>query len=500
MAIDLLPNECLLEIFSFVDAESLKEAAEVCRNWNELIGSSAVTMKKFSLRIDEWRVQLFGEKFPLNRKYFKVVIHYGEILEQVICIIKRVNVSQAEHLSLYGPEIEAKKVSTILSTMPLLKFLHFHPFKVSFNDESSIDNVKLSKLKELEIDSMNCKILNFINAKQVTNLEIHGLRIPTKDDAAALIEFLKQGEKLEDLELNEFSFNQMFTASNQTDLKLQLSKFELSCICTMLEHVGNNFNEFLITLAPSLTCLNLMFIKILSTSIYKTIFNKLTNLSTIYLNATSFPTNIEFYDALEPTKSVMKLKIDGSFQSIEAVEGFMGKCPNIQTLKLNKPIGDGINCLAVHNKYLTKLELNSLGSSVEDGLEFHNLKFLSVASIANGDHWISLIMSSPAIESLEVRWVDANKVTEIMIDVLLQRPTLRNLKFDGDYDEIKIIFDKIKMNFGNLKSLNLTMYNTSEFGTTVSANVKFEFPNDPSEWNLNEQEDRFDLAWDHRSW
>ena len=48
---DLLSQDILSEVFEFLDGKTLKTSALVCAKWNELIGSSPRTMKKFKFKL-----------------------------------------------------------------------------------------------------------------------------------------------------------------------------------------------------------------------------------------------------------------------------------------------------------------------------------------------------------------------------------------------------------------------------------------------------------------
>lgn len=53
ITIKKLPDNVLEEVFKYLNPPELRIAALVCKNWNVVIGSAAVTMKKFKLIIDD---------------------------------------------------------------------------------------------------------------------------------------------------------------------------------------------------------------------------------------------------------------------------------------------------------------------------------------------------------------------------------------------------------------------------------------------------------------
>lgn len=64
-AIDKLSFDILLEIFSFLDVESLRNATLASKKWSDLIGSKVVTMKQFILKLDPQKI-----KKPGNHRIF----------------------------------------------------------------------------------------------------------------------------------------------------------------------------------------------------------------------------------------------------------------------------------------------------------------------------------------------------------------------------------------------------------------------------------------------
>lgn len=316
----------------------------------------------------------------------------------------------------------------------------------------------------------------------------------------SLVDFLERAEGLKKLDLNEQMFTKISESDSHTKFKFHLTTYEMSYHCKMTDTIGKNFSAFLFSQASSLTDLDVRGSGSVPSVVYSTIINNLDRLSTLKIDVSSLPSHRFFYEKLKPNISLKHLWLFEDFPSEEAGKGFLGSCPNIEKIVSYQNVGNCIKSIATFNPNLVDFKLNSITVPVSTGTRFNKLKLLTIRSIKDSDAWMSLVASCPTIESLTVEWVDVNTIGGREVEFLLQQLSLRHLKFDGDYEETKIIFDEIKWYYGNLKTLELVMSETSEYGTTVTAEVKFEFPADSLQWSVEEAEKKFLEAWDCRSW
>lgn len=462
-------------------------------------------MVRFKLKLDQFKLERYSEvqfdaNFHSTRQHCNLDIFYGQRCDEVMKMTENFDLSHVRKLELCGSNsFTASRFLENLSQMPLLEKLKINIFKIDMTNESQAANVVLRKLKYITIDSVNCEILNFIKANALTEIDIGGYRVPTENNINALVTCLENSENLEVLKLNEFTFNGIFTPERQTKFPFKLKQFHMSYSTSTNSSICNNFNKFLVAQSKSIKVLDLSYAQNVSKAVFATIFNRIKGLITLRIHPGSLPSSREFYEKVKVIETLRELLLSDNFPG-EFADGLLANCPNIEELKIRGYISDAVNHLAYYNRSLSKLSVDRIICSVEDGATFGMLKCLSVQRLEIVDDWLSVIINSPLIQTLEVRWVDKDKINNSVIEVLIQQLSLRDLKFDGDYDEIKIIYDVIKHGYGSLKSLDLTMNETSEFGTTVTASVKFDFPENSSDWNVQEQDAKFDNAWDQRSW
>lgn len=116
-----LCDDVLIETFSYLDLESLKNSTLVCKNWNEVIGSSSATMNKFILQVYKIDANA-GSEFQRHRKYKNITVCDIKF-ERSVEILRSFDVSQVKNFGSYNPDeaIEEKLLMEFLSRMPQLE-------------------------------------------------------------------------------------------------------------------------------------------------------------------------------------------------------------------------------------------------------------------------------------------------------------------------------------------------------------------------------------------
>jgi hypothetical protein len=498
-SIDKLPTEVLLEVFALLDNESLLNACLVCKSWENLIGASNVTMKKFKLKLDPQRVQERFDGSSYWRKHVNVDVFYGHVFDSIVSNFEHFDLTQVKKLQIYGPEaVDIQKLMKFLSQMPLVEDIYFQPSTISYSRALLTDAVTFPHLRILKIDSVTCNALQFFNARSLSVLDINGYRVPSDQDVTTLEKFLNISENLKKLKINEHMFTRIFGKETQPQFKFDLEKFEMSYQCKTEAVCDRNFNKFLRT-QSNLIDLDIHLLENISSATFATIVT-LPKLAHLKLDVSSTPSSRQFFEKLRPNISVKTLQIRGDFPSDEAAKGFFKSFPNVELIQLQEDIEDHINFVAMYNKRLEELRLSSISSEVFDESTFDNLKSIEINYLRDTNAWMSLVEKSPSLETFSLGSIESDLILRPEVEFLLHQPRLRNLKLDGDYEFVETIFNILKGNYGSLKTLNLIMSETSDYGTTMTAEVQFEFPDDVSQWSIEAAEAKFDKAWDYRSW
>lgn len=120
--IEKLPDNVLEEVFRNLNPQELWTAALVCKNWNEVIGSAAVTMKKFKLIIDDSTII---KPISSSRKHSNIEMDFTcpDSLKMMINLTGLI-ISQARSFQFKSKRPAYMDGFTVmLSRMPLMEYM-----------------------------------------------------------------------------------------------------------------------------------------------------------------------------------------------------------------------------------------------------------------------------------------------------------------------------------------------------------------------------------------
>lgn len=482
--IERLCNDNLVEVFSSLNCKDLKSAMLVCQNFNNVIGSSPSTMKQFCLRLFGWKKSLFVDDFFTTRKHQNI-----EILDvdDDFDMLERCDVSQVKSLRFLNnqSDVSTLKLMKLLESMELLEILELKC--TTYTNMSDVHGINMGSLKTLSIGSNDCQLLRYINAEKLVNIDVGRLRYiwhPTFTEDLA--DFLVKCKYLKELHINSTVFNQIFTMNNQRKFPFTLEKFIMirGCYRDSVEDVeiGDNFHHFLITQAATLTVLQLGLRQCKFTQkVMITICNKLERLKTLSING-SLPDAHKYVDQLESNRSLTELIINHHLPTEKAVDGLLRNLPNVRTMKMKHAETKLLHQIANAIFQLVEMTIYDLKKVDMIGFQFRQLKSLKIRDCNDFNHLISLIDACPVLETFHHGSINFY-YTKDHLDRLLHNTSLRHLKFWGRKAGLEFIFDRIKTNFGQWKTLELSFVNRFFAGNSI----RFEFP--PfAEWNVQEQE------------
>lgn len=450
-----LPDNVLEEIFRYLTAQELKHAALVCKNWNEVIGSAAVTMKKFKLVIDDSK---FDEPFISSRKHQNIELRRTIGHAPDTSIKDKINISGAKTFySTRGEEglDDSLGLTQTLELMPLLEVLSV----VGYDGPSKhcYTQVHLPKLKRIELKGINAAILQYLTASKVTIVYPHYLShltpIQSPSKAEIVSSFVMKCKDIENLCLDT-SIVEHFLKSSWKDLKLWFFYLILTTpIADVPSFIANLKCFFASQALTEFIC--------------------------------NYDTDGGAVTVVIPTENLLKGVWDN-----------MKYLPKLERLMFPFFKVDKISDLARFNSKLTSLRVLRITGPVEADLQMTSLKALTVQFIEDedADAWKSIIESSPNLEAVVIgNVVDAQDFTE-HIEVLLRHPKMKFLMFSSlEPLNLHKIFNQISSNYGNLKSLTLKQLDFSHcvhghclLGSKKS--MEFVFPADPTEWNANASE------------
>lgn len=437
-----LPDNVLEEVFSYLDAEELKSAALVCKKWDRVIGSAAMTMAKFKIVINDIN---FKEPIRSTRRHYNIEMDLSTYpaTQKMKATLNRLIVSQARSFKFacYGM-VNPKSFSAALARMTLLEDLHIG--RILGLTKFSCADVNLPRLKEILLMGHETQILDDITASNVTKLHVLSTYSNALSASAGdhLTTFLKKCNKTIALWIDS-NYAKCFFRIAWKDCDIKLSSL---CVRSSVRPIGiandssfiENMKRFFITQAPTLTTLDI---------------------------------------SLEPQDG---LPVD-FFKQIFTL---LRHLPRLEMLTLPCEIDD-INKIATFNQKLSSLSVRSITKPLEAGLNMKNLMILNVESIPDAESWKSVTKNSP-----KLRWVTvSNEIGQDFkesMQVLMEHPDVQDLVISShETNRLRQIFDLISSNYGNLESLNLKL-------GRYKKSMEFSFPADPTEWNKSEQKKRFE--------
>lgn len=493
--IDNLSDEVLLEIFKFLDAKTLHNAALACKNWDKVIGSSMVTMKKFKVSVYCENVQsMSADTVNLyHRKHVNLAVHrIGSTL--TLKTIENINVAFVRNFKLTEID-DIEDLMKILAKMPLLETLNLRCLSdCSDENRSKIPVLSLPRLKQLEIALEFREFLQYFDVKTLTKLRI-GYLISGDDDACYhpfIVDLLRKNRNLESLTVCN-----IFSKISESYFEFHLK--HLSASFQNTESFEKNFSTFLISQASSLESLEFEEIsKLNQTSLYsegvvKTIITKLYRLSTLRIDIANLPENQDFYENLSPNTSLKSLHVaeHENLRIEDFFKGFLSKFPNVEKIFFGScttfsSLKFDISCIAAYCPKLTEFSISALSRPIASNVRFMNLKKLNCYSIVNSNSWMSLLASCPSIEHFTLSSCNQKTMKKEDVEFILDQKSLRHLSIRGHIHTYRIVFEVIKTNHKRLRSLEFILSKRT---------IRFEFHTERSEWNFQEAEDKFNDLW-----
>lgn len=450
----LLCHNILLEIVSYLNASDLKTASLVCKRWNEVIGSSTATMKKFKFQISHKILQLQRKDFGSNRNHQNYVIEMDDSIDWTSvadCI--QLNRVKGFHIrrSRFCGTIDFE-VITFLASLTELEKLTVEGVRLMVTDELT-QPIKMPKLNSLLIDAEDFTILEHIDANQLQELRCIGKSNSNLKDIETIANSIVRLSHLKRLIL----WNSMETFEY---IDVHKVKFKLNAIDVYHINVNpidvsvfsDNMHKFLLLQANSLRDLRFDFSMLdvedgakIVNDFLQLAFNECTNLTSLDIRNLSITRNDNFYQSLSPNHSIRSLKVHWNFDG-NVIDGLLRNCPKLEKLEAEFCYlsDNGINSIATFCRKLVQLDTFKLIGVVDGDTIFHNLKYLSIFKVDNSfDPLLSLVAKCPVIEQIRIFIFECFNNESFPMDIIMQQQlSIRKLMIGDKCYEIYTDADK----------------------------------------------------------
>ncbi|KAJ6648541.1 hypothetical protein Bhyg_03771 [Pseudolycoriella hygida] len=490
--IRILSEDALLLIFSYLDGKSLKNSALVCKFWNDVISESSAIMKNFTLILNDgskW-IPRFDKIMSLTRKFQSIDIKLrsrdplrtDRSIDLLVQIAAR-HGPNIRKLVLSTAEIKnSSDFSSILSSMPLLNEVVLDRVKVDKVDDFTGGNEAfLSKLNKLTIYECNWNIFKFFKSTPIREFEIsNDLVFENIQQSEYYKRFLQASQRLESIEVNSMYFDRTFKTTLDGAICLNLKRLKYSSISLTyeIENIDSIFGTFLEAQASSLTELELEYV---NATMIKIIFTKLKVLEKLTIHWMVPPSESSFYASFKKMPKLKELILYVEIPCGLALKEILANCPNLETFRLR---GDPFRCIdnvlifmAANNPAVKSLSTTSLPEIIPSELKFYHLNFLHVETCNTFENLLQFLDNNPTVETLSLNLHSTRDIVDdSTLEELLSYPNLRHLVVAADYIALNAIYDKIKSDSRNLKSIYLRSHRVEDSGTLIT------FPNDKAQW------------------
>ncbi|CAO1423972.1 unnamed protein product [Diamesa serratosioi] len=451
---DLLPDEMLLKVFSYINISKspcghivkndLLNSLAVCQKWNMVLLGAGAIMRRLPCNFDQLLMNSDKIKFLINieRSLQSIVISNftPETMEDILCIVE--HGSNMREIRLVNCNFNNPiLLQLIFQSMPLLEKIHLNG--VNIENYIEITPISFEHLVKLDIIESNLKVMHYFMGidTKIKHLSLNLNRKKPCEEIIHVWNFLSTQNKLQEFTSlgNGFVFNDSSMEELEVNsLKLKKLTFRRTMKHEMLKNFGDqsvlnedNVLSFMETQARSVEQLSLY--RKFSIQIYEFIFLNFTNLKTIHIHMGLFPEiDQTFRFKCDPLRGVKEMILFGNLK-YEVSKLIFRIFPNVENLALDnsKPVDNSIMLL------ITKmiLYLKTLHVSTGSDCMFQNCRYLE-------------------LKSLQIH--DFKKMTHIGLTTITKcNPYLETFAIKHMNNEFHSIFDIIARNLKKLKNLTL---------------------------------------------
>jgi hypothetical protein len=276
-----------------------------------------------------------------------------------------------------------------------------------------------------------------------------------------LVNFLKTSPKLEVLDADDTTFNNLF--SQPIDFPMKLKKIRSFTNQHFTSEGAKRFEEFLKSQSASLDEFEW---RRLAPSLTRVVLTELKNLT--YLNLDTLPTEKSFYEGLQPMESVKK------FHGSRVPNELLGLFPNLEVLKSSNGSAV-IPFLAAFNLKIKSLSLSTFVDKVDEAAKLPNLEYLYIEFNINVENLTIFLLNNLSIVTFCSRYFQESNQ---LLDVLLNMPKLRHIKLGGEVLALGLAFDRIKSDPKSLQTLEMIFEKVPG-----RPDVLFKLPVDLEKWD-----------------
>lgn len=321
--------------------------------------------------------------------------------------------------------------------------------------------------------------------KHIDILDAHG----NQPNAIVLHNFFLTQQKLESFSYSELSTNHINVPFNCTDndfsYNFKLKKLSFMVMSNFKENIDleRNFLKFLKN--QSSNVLDVRIFDKIPMPIYKyVVSNNFVNLNTLEILASNVPQEKSFYANLKFSSNLKILRIGSTItrDNIYGIKELFRLHCNIEKLLLNDSDEFIVNDLFFEMssllKKLTHLEIFKLQLNFRALATIKSLKHFSIKVPNDIEQWLRFILLHENLESISVMWFQRDFDANVITQIINRSGKIKHMTLGGRFIACKKIYDAIKHDYKNLRSLKMHVHNYDEVKC-----LNFTFPADKSSFN-----------------
>jgi hypothetical protein len=439
-------------------------------------------------------IDRFDEIMKLERRFQSFDVTFDERrYETSLKMFSQITLKSAPIKRLVLRNVEFESPNDFLNMMKQMTSLEeLELSKVTFKaKEAETNQAKRPKLAEVEpvlmkiletiiLCGSDSKFLSYLTAPKTASLKVASFKGETLRDN--LVNFMMPLKHLQAVDLDCITHWDLFSAPFPGKPLFKLTKWKT------IDKTFHVISDELITfLRPHLPTLKELEIDGVKKEFLLKILQKNRHLNRLNLYV-DIPSNVEFFRGLIPFPQVKELILRGDAKTAESTKAFLSLFPNLDKLKVSTYQDNAMICslLPFINQINPELKSLAIREIIDNSaVKLKCLESLRVKDVNDPKALIVFLMNNPTIETLCVSFL-WNKKFQTILKLLLDKTNVKHLQLTGELDTMKAIFDKIKVDYKNLKTLQLTIY----IGTDDDIPVrKFEFPEDRNQWDSNRSND-----------
>lgn len=337
----------------------------------------------------------------------------------------------------------------------------------------------LNKLVLLKVDH---EILDYLKNTQTCELEITDSN-ENSTNQLSLLKFVFNQRHLVCLTIGEMSNNA--SVFFHSDIPFNNACFKLkklhTIFCSSHSHLlqfESNFLSFLSTHSESLESIKLSG-RLLPPNVYKFVVKSLRNLKTLEIDASCIPQENSFYQEMPKNVGLKSLTIAStvSKNNFNGIKELLCHYPNITKLELMDTDefipNDLFHSISWYLTNLNELSVLNFNKSFNSQSKIKSLEKFSVKIITNLEQLVRFVnIHASSLKTLSIWWIIRDFESHI-INEIISLPNLNYLKIGGRFIANKRIYEVVKRDSKNLKTMHLIVNNYDEV-----KHLKFTFPAD----------------------